>query len=227
MPGYTRAMSGPLDIVFLDVGGPIYGDRPYYEALWKAIAEARPDASEAEFWQEFDACRRDQRGPFTRRLVLKFLPPADVERVIDRGHELWEYPPDSLQPDVPEALEALRRHYRLGVLANQEGWIRATLARDGLDGYFELWIISAEIGVEKPDLSIFRTAVKAAGVPARRCVMVGDRLDNDIVPARRVGMKAIWLLRGEAPDDPTSEQVAEADAAVRSLLELPAVLKRI
>jgi hypothetical protein len=64
-------MTSHLDVVFLDVGGPIYGDRPYYEALWKAIAEATPEASESTFWEEFQACRRDQKGPFTRRLVRR------------------------------------------------------------------------------------------------------------------------------------------------------------
>jgi HAD superfamily hydrolase (TIGR01549 family) len=220
-------MSSHIDVVFLDVGGPIYGDRPYYKALWKAIAEARPAAPESEFWQEFDACRRDQKGPFTRRLVLKFLPPDELDRVIDRGHELWEYPPDSLQPDVRPALEALHKTYRIGVLANQEQWIRETLTRDGLHGFFDIWIISAEVGVEKPDPGIFEAAVDAADVAAWRCALVGDRLDNDIVPARAAGMKGIWLLRGEAPDDPTSEQLARADAAVRSLAELPQVLEQI
>ena len=46
--------------------------------------------------------------------------------------------------------------------------------------------------------------------------MVGDRLDYDVRPAKRVGMRAIWMLRGEAPDEPTPEQLAEADGAVRS-----------
>lgn len=220
-------MTARIDVVFLDVGGPIYKDRPYYEALWKAISEARPEASESQFWQEFEACRRDQKGPFTRRLVLRFLPPNDVEAVIDRGHELWEYPLDSLQPDVRPTLEVLRRTYRLGVLANQERWIRETLARDDLDGFFDVWIISAEVGLEKPDPRIFQHAVDAAAVAAGRCVMVGDRLDNDMVPAKGVGMRAIWLLRGEAPDDPTAKQLALADVAVRSLEELPQVLEQI
>jgi putative hydrolase of the HAD superfamily len=219
-------MTSHLDVVFLDVGGPIYGDRPYYEALWKAISEARPDASEPRFWDEFDACRRDQKGPFTSRLVLEFVPPSDLERVIDRGHELWDYPPDSLHPEVLPALKALRGTYRIGVLANQERWIRETLIRDGLDGFFSIWIISAELGVEKPDPAIFHAAVQAAGVPAARCAMVGDRLDNDIIPARAAGMRTVWLLRGEAPDQPTAEQLHNADSAVRSLSELPGVLQR-
>jgi HAD superfamily hydrolase (TIGR01549 family) len=220
-------MTSHLDVVFLDVGGPIYGDRPYYEALWRAISEARPEASEAEFWREFDRCRREQRGPFTRRLVLKFLPPEDLERVIDRGHELWTYPPDSLQPDVRPTLEVLRESYRVGLLANQQRWIRDTLTRDGLTAFIDVWVISAEIGVEKPDSGIFEAAVRAAGVPAGRCAMVGDRLDNDIVPAAGVGMRTVWLLRGEAPDMPTPGQLARADSAIRSLAELPEALRRL
>ncbi|HET6770102.1 MAG TPA: HAD family hydrolase [Actinomycetota bacterium] len=218
-------MTSHLDVVFLDVGGPIYGDRPYYEALWKAIAEARPDASESKFWAEYDACRRDQKGPFTRRLVRTFIAESDLERVIDRGHELWDYPPDSLHPDVLPALKALHGTYRLGILANQERWIRERLSRDRLDGFFSIWIISKEVGIEKPDPAIFRAAVREAAAPAARCAMVGDRLDNDIIPAGAAGMKTVWLLRGEAPDDPTSEQLHNADSAIRSLSELPGALQ--
>ncbi|HSL11428.1 MAG TPA: HAD hydrolase-like protein, partial [Actinomycetota bacterium] len=54
--------------------------------------------------------------------------------------------------------------------------------------------------------------------------MVGDRLDYDIRPAKAAGMRSIWLLRGEAPDDPTPAQLAEPDAAIGDLRELPAAL---
>jgi HAD superfamily hydrolase (TIGR01549 family) len=215
-----------LEVVFLDVGGPIYGDRPYYEALFRAIREARPDADEATFWAEFQAARRDQRGPFTERLCLLFLDRDAVPEVVERGRELWHYRPEDLQPDVRPALDALSSSYRLGVLANQQRWIREVLARDGLDGYFDVWTISEEVGAEKPDPVIFEHAVAQAGVPVDRCAMVGDRLDNDVVAARRLGMRGIWLLRGEAPDDPTEEQLAQADASIRSLSELPAALAR-
>jgi HAD superfamily hydrolase (TIGR01549 family) len=216
-----------LDVVFLDVGGPLYSDRPYYEGLLAAIKEARPHVSEQEFWREFDACRRDQRGSFTRRLTLRFVGEDEYRAVVDRGKELWSYPPQSLQPDAVSALDDLRRDYRLGVLANQELWIREAMARDGIDRYFDVWAVSAEVGAEKPDPALFRHALGEAAAPAGRCAMVGDRLDNDILPARRLGMRTVWLLRGEAPDDPTPEQLAGADTQARSLGELPAALDRL
>jgi FMN phosphatase YigB (HAD superfamily) len=48
-------------------------------------------------------------------------------------------------------------------------------------------------------------------------VHIGNRLDTDVRPAHALGLGTVWLLRGEAPDDPTEEQIAEADITVRSL----------
>lgn len=217
-------MASSLDVVFLDVGGPLYRDGPYYQALLEAIREERRDVDPGAFWSEFEACRADQRGPFTRRLVGLFLPEDRHDAVVARGRELWQYPPDALQPDVRPALPVLASSYRLGILANQRGWIREAMARDGIDRYFEIWAVSEEIGAEKPDPAIFEYALARAGAPPERCAMVGDRLDNDVEPARRHGMKGVWILRGEAPDEPTAEQLARADASVRALSELPEVL---
>jgi putative hydrolase of the HAD superfamily len=55
--------------------------------------------------------------------------------------------------------------------------------------------------------------------------MIGDRLDYDVRPAKTAGMRAIWVLRGEAPDAPTPEQLAEPDAHVATLDELPGTLE--
>jgi HAD superfamily hydrolase (TIGR01549 family) len=222
---HCSAVTSYIDVVFLDVGGPIYGDRPYYEAYLQAIKEVRPDADESMFWAEFEAARRDQRGPFTARLGGLFVDEDLLPDVVERGRELWHYRPEDLQPDVRASLETLHQSYRLGVLANQQPWIRGVLARDGLGMYFDVWAISAEVGAEKPDPAIFEHALREAGTGPDRCAMVGDRLDNDVIPARRHGMRGIWLLRGEAPDDPTEEQLAQADAAVRSMEELPVALE--
>ncbi len=57
--------------------------------------------------------------------------------------------------------------------------------------------------------------------------MVGDRLDYDVRPSKAAGMRAVWVLRGEAPDRPTPEQLAEADASIHGLVELPGALRAI
>ena len=54
--------------------------------------------------------------------------------------------------------------------------------------------------------------------------MIGDRLDYDVRPAKAAGMRAVWVLRGEAPDDPTPGQLAQADASVLDLVNVPTLL---
>jgi putative hydrolase of the HAD superfamily len=113
------------------------------------------------------------------------------------------------------------------VIANQQSTVRDALERDGLTGFFEAWAVSEDLGVDKPDPRIFAHALEVAGAAAARSAMAGDRLDYDIRPAKSVGMRTIWVLRGEAPAEPTEEQLAIPDASVRSLNELPAALERL
>ncbi len=221
-------MTSHLDVVFLDVGGILYRDERYREALRRALRESGASFTDEEFAAEYEACRRAQSGSFRRRLTRRFLgeggDPASVEA---RASRWWRYEPEDLYPDVRPTLEVLAASYRLGVLANQPAAVRQAMRRDGIDGHFESWSISEDVGAEKPDPRLFRHALELAGVPAHRAAMVGDRLDYDVRPARAAGMRAVWVLRGEAPEEPTPEQLAEADAWVRSLAELPEVLDRL
>ncbi len=219
-------MTSHLDVVFLDVGGPIYDDRVYYASLLRAIRQEDPSVTDEAFDREYQACRVAQNGSFRRHIIPALLgAAADLERVAENAERWWDYPPESLLPDVEPCLRALTEAgYRLAVLANQPARTRETLGRDGLDRYFSLYSISEELGYEKPDPRIFAHAVDQAGVDPSRAAMVGDRLDNDVRPAKAAGMYGVWLLRGEAPEEPTPEQAGEADAVIRSLDELPDAL---
>ncbi|WP_242846550.1 HAD family hydrolase [Butyrivibrio sp. LB2008] len=62
--------------------------------------------------------------------------------------------------------------------------------------YIDLIIASAEEGVEKPDKRIFNIALSKASCIPENAVMIGDRIDNDIVPAKELGMKTIWIKQG-------------------------------
>ena len=64
--------------------------------------------------------------------------------------------------------------------------------------YFPVIASSAELGSAKPDPAIFRWALEQAGCRPENAVMVGDRLDNDIRPAKKLGMKTIRIRKGLA-----------------------------
>jgi HAD superfamily hydrolase (TIGR01549 family) len=216
-----------IEMVFLDIGGVLYDDTVYARAWHRALRDAGARFTDAEFDEEYTRARTEQSGSFRRRLVARFLPEGDLRELETLAGRYWHYPPSALYDDVVACLEELKVGYRLGVIANQPGEVRTAMRRDGLERFFEVWGVSDDLGVGKPDPALFELAVKAAGVAPGAGVMVGDRLDYDIRPAKRVGLKAIWMLRGEAPDDPTPEQLAETDGAIKTLGELPAELERV
>jgi HAD superfamily hydrolase (TIGR01509 family) len=215
-----------IEMVFLDIGGVLYDDRVYARAWRQALRSAGASFSDAEFEAEYAACRASQDGSFRRRLADRFLgPEADVEELAKVAARYWDYPPASVQPDAKPTLESLREAgYRLGLIANQPSDVRNALRRDGLGAFFDTWAISDDLGLHKPDPALFVEALRVARVTAPAAVMVGDRLDYDIRPAARAGMRTVWLLRGEAPDEPTPSQLAEPDASIVELAELPRVL---
>lgn len=101
-----------------------------------------------------------------------------------------------LYPDARPAIESLRRAgYRISILANQPAERTAELRRLGIQP--EVMAMSAELGVSKPDPAFFRRALELMGEPPPGDVAyVGDRIDNDVLPAARAGLRAVWLRRG-------------------------------
>ena len=111
----------------------------------------------------------------------------------------WHSEDEEPFADVFETLEALKeRGYRLGIIANQAMGTAQRLDTWGLLKYFDVVAASAELGVAKPDRLIFEKAFEMAGCQPHDSVMVGDRLDNDILPAKALGMRTVWLRKGLA-----------------------------
>lgn len=131
---------------------------------------------------------------------------------------------DDLYPDALRCLEALTRlSLKIGLAGNQPEGAAAALARLGLPVAFIA--SSAGWGVEKPSPEFFTRVLEAAEVPAARAAYVGDRLDNDVLPARAAGMFSVFIRRGPWGHVHAHwPEVELADARIDSLDELPAVL---
>jgi len=214
-----------LEMVFFDIGGVMYDDTIYARALHTALRALGGRFTDEEFDRVYRRARAEQAGSFRARLATSFLgPTADMAALEAEASRHWAYPPEALHDDVRPCLDALAGRYRLGVIANQPSAVRGALRRDGLEGYFDVWGVSDDVGLEKPDPAFFLQVLRQAEVEPSKTAMVGDRLDYDVRPARAAGMRAVWVLRGEAPDDPTPEQLAEADVSIHGLDELPEAL---
>lgn len=134
----------------------------------------------------------------------------------------WAVTREELYPDALPTLAHLREDgYRLAVMANQPLEAVPLLASLPVDVY----ATSAGWGVSKPDPAFFARVAAEVGVETRRIAYVGDRVDNDVLPARAAGMLAVHLRRGPwgviHSEWPEAQQ---ADLRVASLDDLVAAL---
>ena len=126
-----------------------------------------------------------------------------------------------------EILDKIRKSgCKLAVIANDASVsARNIIKTTGLEHYFDVIVISEELGVEKPDREIFVAALAKLGVKPENAVMVGNRIDSDIIGANRVGMKSIlfkWNTR-YYNELMTSEE-EKPNFIIGSLYELPDLL---
>lgn len=119
----------------------------------------------------------------------------------------------TLHPEAAEVLRRLQvRGCRMGLVSNSQAYTRRELGlllrAEGLDpGWFDpfLCFFSYEHGYAKPDPHVFQwisTRLAMLGLPAGAAVMVGDRLDNDILPAQAFGLQT-WHLQNRTGDGGT------------------------
>lgn len=212
-----------LRAVFCDVGGPIYDDENFVDAVLTALdelrlADGRSAVDRDEFRAVYDRSRAAQGGSLRTALAETFLGGRDRRGEL---HELtksyWVHPAGTMYADVLPFIRSLEGRVRFGVLANQEAGVVQALERDGVAPLVDVWGISALVGHEKPSPEFFHWALDRAGVDASEAVHIGNRLDTDVRPAHELGLGTVWVLRGEAPDAPTAAQLAEPDVAVHTL----------
>ncbi len=100
--------------------------------------------------------------------------------------------------DVTPALDALRaRGKQLGIISNFSPNCQTLLGELGLAHYFDFFIVSGILGIEKPDPRIFHAAVVAAGKTIQEMIYIGDSVHHDIEGARSAGMDALLIDRAQ------------------------------
>lgn len=140
--------------------------------------------------------------------------------------EVAPYRSELEQPyeEAGKVLEYLSGKYKLGIIANQSDGLSERLEMFGLQKYFSLIISSWDYQVMKPDVKIFEIALDKAGCKPCEAVMIGDRLDNDIYPAKSIGMKTIWMRQGFGGMQNISDEKYCPDEQVNSLEGLMKIL---
>lgn len=194
--------------IFFDVGSTLVDETDAYDHRVRDMV-----AGTGITFQEFDQVRITLAGQ-------GFDGNSEAIKYFKLEKTPWHSEDEVPFPDAQSTLETLcRRGYKLGIIANQNPGLEKRLENWGLRQYFELLASSAEIGYAKPDKKIFGWAFKFAGCTAQESVMVGDRLDNDIIPAKSLGMKTVWVKNGLAKYQDADLGKGVADHQISTLSE--------
>ncbi len=133
--------------------------------------------------------------------------------------------PDELRPGdlYPDALPCIAALRELGLVVGAAGNTGVEVERCLRDGCgIDVVASSAGLGVAKPDPAFFAAVAELVGVAPSGIAYVGDRVDNDVLPAHRAGMVAVHIRRGPwGYLHAGLPEAARADIRVASLAELP------
>ena len=132
-----------------------------------------------------------------------------------------------IRPEAVEICAVLSEKYTLATAANQPAVTRQILEDAGILRHFKFKEMSGAMQYSKPDLRFFLHILEQIGVEPEEAVMVGDRQDNDIVPAKLLGMKAIRWRGGLFKDQEVRMPSEEPDGNIEKLSELPGALEKL
>lgn len=96
--------------------------------------------------------------------------------------------------DAVHTLQQLRPRFKLGLITNGPSQIqRAKIEQFRLEDYFDLMIVSGEVGVAKPNPKIFQIALEQLELEPAQALYVGDSLEFDLPGAAAASMPFIWM----------------------------------
>lgn len=200
--------------IFFDVGSTLVDETEAYDHRARDMIEGTRFS-----FSEFDKVRHD----FAR---MGLDGNSEAIRHFDLKKTPWHSEDEKLFPDAYDVLTDLnKKGYRLGIIANQNSGLEKRLEAWGIRKFFRVIISSAEAGCAKPDRAIFELALKTAGCEAEESVMVGDRLDNDMVPAKALGMKTVWIRTGLSKMQSLNLGKGICDIQIESLMELTEIFE--
>ncbi len=136
-----------------------------------------------------------------------------------------------LMPHVYETLSQFQeRGLKLAIVSNaaDNANVQRLIDNAHLRPYFDPIIVSANVGVRKPNPRIFEPILKTWGFPPNEVVMIGDTLGADILGAKNAKMKSIWVtMQADTPYNTAHRDTILPDAICESLDKLPLIIETL
>ena len=215
--------------LLFDYGGTIDTNGHHWaEVLWEAYGEVQIFVTKAQFREAYIfgeralACQPLIRPEHNFKEVLSIKCRLQAEYLEEKGFLTNLLDRDKIEKEVAEfcyqfakqttakavkTVAEMSKKYPMALVSNFYGNIETVLQEFGLAEFFSVIIESAVVGVSKPDPAIFKLGVEALGFLPEECVVIGDSVSKDIVPAQSIGCQTIWI-NGKSWDDTENQHPA-------------------
>ena len=120
--------------------------------------------------------------------------------------------------EVQEVLAELKKKYTLVLVSNTDNIsVDQVLDKYKLRDYFDKVFFSYQLGLIKTDKNFFQEVLNELKLAPEDCVMVGDSIQSDIIPAKRLEINAILVDRKSERDfQPKIENLKELENVINS-----------
>src|SRR4029077_13513592 len=206
--------------LFFDLGNTLFSEERAWERRIQRLASSLERYGRRRAIEEVRAALREASEEFAPRLITRVIEKLidDLEcRKLILAEARYDKELESAYQGAEQTLRKLSSRYRIGVIANQPAGTEERLAKGGLMPFISVCLSSTEVGLEKPDPAIFQLALSQSACEPPQAVMIGDRLDNDIRPARLLGWKTIRIAQGFARFQSPRDGLDEADLTLANL----------
>ena len=134
--------------------------------------------------------------------------------------KVWTY--NVLKEETLEVLEKLQGKYKLAILSNGGSTVQHNkIDHVDIEKYFDLVVVSGDVGIHKPDPRLFEYTLDKLGVRKEEALMIGDVYSTDILGALKAGIKTVWLV-----EDEERPAFSYRGYRIRDLREISEILER-
>lgn len=224
--------------ILLDLGGPVFNEDAEYQTwtellvgeLQRRGTSAAPEEFRRILEEEIARCEPNPWLSTVWRFVCPDLAKfREILAVFRARNEAFqkELPGVYVRPEAKKVIpQLLAERYELALAANQPPKALELLDEAGLLPFFRFKEVSETMGIAKPRPLFFRMILDTLGVRPEEAVMVGDRLDHDIFPARLLGLHTVRVQVGPYARQKPLNHLYVPEHEVQDLCELEALLAR-
>jgi len=188
--------------IFLDAGGVILDENVFEEnsslIITKIIKQYNKDYSVKDYWNDVDEAVYRFIAKVYDYVLFKNIRNINEYDKMKKEYkmEIKKIQKFELMNGIKDFLIEYSKQYKIGILGQYGKDFKNYLKNENIIQYFTYTEIQDNYNITKPDPRYYEKILEICNCKAEESIMVEDRIDKDIIPAKMVGMKTIRIKTG-------------------------------